>query len=71
MIFHKYAVQYQPKVGHFVPFLLQQILMSAPLTLVLVMKTLIVPTVKDPLAVLVNKDSPEMVQYARVRQNVI
>ena len=59
---------YQLKVGHFVPFLLHQISMSAPLILVLVMKTPIVPTVKDPMAVFVNWDSPEMVQYAKVRQ---
>lgn len=45
--------------------------MSASLIPVLVMKTLIVPTVKDPLAALVNRDSPEMAQYAKVRQNVI
>ena len=39
--------------------------------LVLVMKMLIAPTVMVPTAVLVNKDSPEMVQYAKVGQNVI
>ena len=71
MTFHNCAVQYRPKVGHFIPFLYHQISMSVPLILVLVMKMLIAPTVMVPTAVLVNKDSPEMVQYAKVGQNVI
>ena len=45
--------------------------MSVPLIPVLVIKMRIAPTVMVPTAVLVNKDSPEMVQYAKVRQNVI
>ena len=58
-------------MGHLVPFLYHQISMSVPLIPVLVIKMLIAPTVMVPTAVLVNKDSPEMVQYAKVRQNVI
>ena len=70
VIFYK-CKQDQSKLGRLLSFLLHQISMSAPLIPVFVMKTLIAPIVKVPIAVPVDRDSLETVQYAKVPRNVI